>query len=47
MIRSKNGKLIVEVYDPATQKKTYVKPRDYGMAPPRTERQARRSSGSP
>lgn len=41
MIRSKNGKLIVEVYDPATQKKVYVKPSDHGMTAPRSMREAR------
>ena len=41
MIRSKNGKLIVEVYDPTTQKKVYVKPGDHGMRAPRSVREAR------
>jgi hypothetical protein len=42
MIRhNKHGKLIVEVYDPATQTKAYVKPREHGMAAPNTEREAR------
>lgn len=41
MIRVKNGKLIVEVYDPATQRKTYVKPSEHGVPAPKTKRDAR------
>jgi integrase len=39
-IRWKNGRPIVEVYDPVTKAKKHVKARDYGMEPPKTGRQA-------
>jgi integrase len=38
-IRQKNGKWIVEIYEPA-KGKTYVKPADFGMDSPKNERQA-------
>lgn len=40
-IRWKNGRPIVEIYDPSTKTKKHVKARDYGMEPPQTERQAK------
>lgn len=40
-IRWKNGRPIVEVYDPETKSKKHVKARDYGLEPPKTERQAK------
>lgn len=40
-IRWKNGRPIVEVYDPQTKAKKHVKASEYGMTPPKTERQAR------
>lgn len=41
-IRVKDGRHIVEIYDPITKKKKHVKPSDYGMEPPRSERQAQK-----
>jgi integrase len=40
-IRWKNGRPIVEMYDPAIKAKKHVKASEYGMTPPRTERQAK------
>lgn len=40
-IRRKGDAFVVEVYDPAIKGKRHVKPRDYGMETPRTERQAK------
>jgi integrase len=40
-IRWRGDTPIVEVYDPATKAKQHVKPGDFGMDPPRTDRQAK------
>jgi integrase len=40
-IRLKGTSWTVEIYDPVTQRKRHIKPSDYGMEIPRTERQAR------
>ena len=40
-IRPKGKSWVVEIYDPATQGKRHVKPGDYGMEVPTTERQAK------
>lgn len=40
-IRPKGNGWVVEQYDPETKSKRHVKARDYGMEPPKTERQAK------
>jgi integrase len=40
-IRRIGRSFVVEIYDPTTKEKKYVKPRDYGMDAPTTERQAK------
>jgi len=40
-VRHKTGRWIVELYDPATKQKRHVRPRDFGMAQPQNERQAK------
>ena len=39
--RKKGNGWVVEIYDPMTKRKRHVKPSDFGIDPPRTERQAR------
>jgi integrase len=41
MIRQKGNAWVVEIYNPATRKKVYVKPRDYGVKTPKTKRDAK------
>jgi integrase len=41
-IRWRNGKAIVEIYDPVKGAKVHVKPADFGVATPTNERQAAR-----
>lgn len=41
-IREKNGRLIVEIYDPAARKKVYVRPADHGLPTPQNPRQAQK-----
>jgi hypothetical protein len=39
--RQKGNGWVVEIYDPIKTRKRHVKPSDFGMDPPRTERHAR------
>jgi hypothetical protein len=39
--RQKGNGWVVEIYDPIKKRKRHVKPSDFGMDPPRTERHAR------
>jgi hypothetical protein len=41
-VRRKNGSWVVEIYDAATKRKRHVRASDFGMEPPRNERQAMR-----
>jgi hypothetical protein len=37
-VRVKDGRLIVEVYDPLAKRKRHVKAADFGLKPPRNMR---------
>jgi integrase len=39
--QKRNGTWVVEIYDPKLKRKAHVRPRDHGMEPPRSERQAK------